>query len=153
MDERRVDRDLLFQIAAGRFACSVSGRVLRYGKQQIAIPLNTRIKHFYSVHTFHAMARLDVPTFDDTAVQRQLEQSYPPNSRTSVAWDTVVTTLHIFSSMLQLISQLSVLNGVLRGQRDGLLLAVLSFSHTLFYWSLGSAPYNLTGGAILLDFD
>lgn len=94
------------------------------------------------------MARLDVPTFDDTAVQRQLEQSFPPDSRSSVAWDTVVVTLHIFSTVLQLISQLSVLNGVLRGQRDGLLLAVLSFSHTLFFWSFEVKPY-LSGGAII----
>lgn len=143
-----MDKDLLFRVAAGRFTCSVLTRLLRFGKQKIAIPLNSRIKHFYSVHIFHAMARLDVPTFDDTAVQRQLEQSFPPDSRSSVAWDTVVVTLHIFSTVLQLISQLSVLNGVLRGQRDGLLLAVLSFSHTLFFWSFEAKPY-LSGGAII----
>ncbi|KAF9456687.1 P-loop containing nucleoside triphosphate hydrolase protein [Collybia nuda] len=141
VDERKVDKNILLQVAAGRFACSVLTRILRYGKQKIAIPLNSRIKHFYSVHIFHAMARLDVPTFDDAAVQRQLEQSFPPDSRSSVAWDTVVMTLHIFSTVLQLGSQLSVLNGVLRGQRDGILLAVLSFSHTLFFWSFEVKPY------------
>ncbi|TFK38612.1 P-loop containing nucleoside triphosphate hydrolase protein [Crucibulum laeve] len=135
VDERTVDTHLLFKVAFGRFVCSLITRLLRYSKQRLAVPLNVRIKQYYSVHIFHAMARLDVPTFDDAAVQRQLEQSFPPNSRSSIAWDTVVMALHMLSTALQLTSQLSVLVGVLRDQRDGPLLAVLSFAHALFQWS------------------
>lgn len=126
---------MLFQIAAGRVACSLFTRILRYGKKRVSIPLNIRIKQYYSVHIFHAMARLDVPTFGDDAVQRQLEQSFSPNSRSSIAWDTIVMAIQIYSTALQLISQVSVLTGVLRGQRDGFLLAALSFSYAFFRWS------------------
>lgn len=135
VDERKVNTNILFQIAAGRLACSLVARLLRYGKKRVAVPLNDRIKKYYSVHIFHAMVRLDVPTFDDDAVQQQLEQSFSPNSRSSIAWDTVVMAIQIYSTALQLISQVSVLAGVLRGQRDGFLFATLSFSYAFFRWS------------------
>ncbi|KAF9014908.1 P-loop containing nucleoside triphosphate hydrolase protein [Cyathus striatus] len=145
VDKRTVDAELLFSVFLGRLACSFVNRLLRYAKQRIAVPLNVRIKQYYSVHIFHAMARLDVPTFDDAAVQRQLEQSFPPNSRSSIAWDTVVMALHMMSTMLQLTSQLSVLIGVLKDQRDGPLLAVLSFSHALFQWTTVRKPFISDG--------
>jgi hypothetical protein len=147
VDERKVNTNMLFQIAAGRLACSLVARILRYSKKRVSVPLNSRIKQYYSVHIFHAMARLDVPTFDDDAVQRQLEQSLSPNSRSSIAWDTVVMAIQIYSTALQLISQVSVLAGVLRGQRDGFLLATLSFSYAFFRWnSTKGSNYIRSGG-------
>jgi hypothetical protein len=105
--------------------------------------LNTRIKQHYSIHTFHAMARLDVPTFEDNAVKRQLEQAVSPNSRTTVAWDTVNLALNLGSAAIGLISQLSVLLDVLRGQPDGLLLTSLSFAGTL--WQYKTPHYMMSG--------
>ncbi|KAG6816268.1 hypothetical protein H0H87_007349 [Tephrocybe sp. NHM501043] len=105
---------------------------MRYSKKRCVIPLNLRIKRFYAVHIFNAMGRLDVPTFDDDAVQRQLEQSVNPLSHSTIVWDTLETTLSGFTTLLQLTSQLSVLVNVLRDQRDGPLLAVLSFAQTIF---------------------
>lgn len=93
------------------------------------------------------MARLDVPTFDDATVQRQLEQSLPANSRSSIAWDMVTRALHLLSTALQLFSQVSVLMGVLHDQRDGPLLAVLSFSHAMFQWATAKRPFVSAGGA------
>lgn len=132
VDNRTVDKKLLLEIAASRLACLFLTRLLRYSKRRCATPLNRRIKQYYSIHTFLAMARLDVPTFDDDAVQRQLEQSVSPNSHTSIAWDTVSTALHSLTTVLQLVSQFSVLVRVLRGHRDGPLLATLSFAQTIF---------------------
>ncbi|KAG6919464.1 hypothetical protein DXG01_005723 [Tephrocybe rancida] len=132
IDERTVDKRLLFEIAAGRLGGLFLSRLMNYSRRRCVTPLNLRIKRFYSVHTFNAMGRLDVPTFDDDAVQRQLEQSISPLSHTTVAWDTVATTLSGFTTLLQLTSQLSVLVSVLRDQRDGPLLAVLSFAQTVF---------------------
>ncbi|XP_006454827.1 hypothetical protein AGABI2DRAFT_182792 [Agaricus bisporus var. bisporus H97] len=141
VEHRTVDKTLLFQVATGRFACSLITRVLRYTKQRLAVPLNTRIKQFYSVHMFHAMARLDLPTFDDPKVQRQLELSFPTSSRSSIAWDTVTMILHLISTAIQLISQLSVLIRVLNDQRDGPLLAFLSFSEALFQRGAVREPF------------
>jgi hypothetical protein len=146
VEQRTVDKALLFQVATGRFACSLVTRVLRYTKQRLAVPLNTRIKQYYSVHMFHAMARLDLPTFDDPKVQRQLELSFPTSSRSSVAWDTVTMILHLVSTALQLISQLSVLTRVLNDQRDGPLLAFLSFSEALFQRGAVRDPFFQRGG-------
>ncbi|KNZ80019.1 Toxin RTX-I translocation ATP-binding protein [Termitomyces sp. J132] len=132
IDERAVNERLLFKIAAGRLGCLFVTRLMRYSKKRCVTPLNIRIKRFYSLHTFRAMGRLDVPTFDDDAVQRQLEQSVSPNSSTTIAWETISTTLSGLAMLLQLISQFSVLVNVLRDQRDGTLLAVLSFAQTVF---------------------
>ncbi|KAF8060884.1 P-loop containing nucleoside triphosphate hydrolase protein [Lyophyllum atratum] len=138
VDRRVVDKRLLFEIAAGRLVCLFLARLLRYGKKRCVTPLNHRIKQHYAVHSFHAMARLDVPTFADDAVQRQLEQSVSPNSHTTIAWDTVATALYGLTTLLQLASQLSVLISVLRGQRDGPLLATV-FARNTFRRGLVSA--------------
>jgi hypothetical protein len=134
VNERKVDSKVLLQIAVGRIGCSLAVRLLGYASTRVTIPLNMRIKQFYSMHTFHAMARLDVPTFSDDLVQRQLEKALPTNSRSSIAWETVLTASHILTTFLQLISQLSVLLNALRSQDDGVLLASLCLIHGLFQW-------------------
>ncbi|KAG6874168.1 hypothetical protein C0995_005586 [Termitomyces sp. Mi166 len=146
IDERAVDKRLLFEIAAGRLGCLLISRLMRYSKHRCVTPLNLRIKRFYAGHTFRAMGRLDVPTFDDDAVQRQLEQSASPNSYTTIAWETVSTTLSGLAMLLQLVSQFSVLVSVLRDQRDGTLLAVLSFAQTIFTRSSFTKTFLSTAG-------
>lgn len=135
-----MDRHLLFQVAFGNFACSIATRALRYAKQRISYPLHLRVKNFYSAHIFHAMVRLDVPTFDDPAVQRQIEQTLPKYAHSSTAFDAVTSTLRLFTAAIQLISQLSVLISVLKDQTDGPLLASLSFAQACFQWSKAHVP-------------
>lgn len=99
------------------------------------------------------MARLDVPTFDDPVIQRQLEKAFPPHGRSSIAWDTVTMAMHIFSTIIQVVSQAFVLVGVLRDQRDGLLLALISFAHTLLQWiGMANNIFN-AGGEYRVEFD
>ena len=98
------------------------------------IPLNTSIKQFYADHLFRAMARLDVPTFEDSAVQRQLESAQSSPWGSSVAWTTVQMVTSIVMTGVRLFSQLSVLFSVLREQQDGPLLAMLSFTQAIFNW-------------------
>ncbi|KAL9715679.1 hypothetical protein Ac2012v2_000122 [Leucoagaricus gongylophorus] len=141
VQHRSVDKSLLFQVASGRFLCALATRILRYTKHRLAVPLNARIKQYYSVHMFHAMARLDLPTFDDPKVQRQLESSFPQSSRSSIAWDTVTMISHIMTTVVQLASQLSVLVRVLNDQQDGPLLALLSFAEALFQRSAIREPF------------
>ena len=113
-------------------ACSCANRVLRYANTRITSPLNMRIKQYYSAHIFHAMARLDVPTFADDLIQRQIEQSLPTNSHSNIVWDTVQRISNVITTILQLVSQFSVLMNSLRGQDDATLLATLCFTHGLF---------------------
>ncbi|GLB36684.1 putative (ABC) transporter [Lyophyllum shimeji] len=145
VDKRTVDKRLLFEIAAGRLACLFLSRLLRHVRTRCVTPLNHRIKQFYAIHSFRAMARLDVPTFEDDAVQRQLEQAVAPMSHTTIAWDTVATTLRAVTTVVQLVSQLSVLASVLSGQRDGVTLALLSCAQTVFARTVAKGPLNATG--------
>jgi hypothetical protein len=91
------------------------------------------------------MARLDVPTFSDYAVQRQIEASWTGLGGSSVAWSTISSTSHIASLIVTILSQTSVLIGVLYEQRDGPLLAVVSSIQSLLQW-VDSRPSFVSGG-------
>ncbi|KAJ7451050.1 P-loop containing nucleoside triphosphate hydrolase protein [Mycena latifolia] len=144
LEKRSVDRHLLLQVAASRLICAAVTRLLHHGQSLLYRPLNERIRQHYAVQTFHARARLDVPTYADSAVQRQLNDSNT-SSRTSIAWTNVLTTLHLLSTAIELVSQFSVLVNMLRDQRDGPLLATLSFGHTLFRRKTGQRSWQPTG--------
>ena len=52
----------------------------------------------------------------------------------SIAYDTLMMASGIAATLLQVVSQVSVLASVLGGQRDGVLLAVLSFATSMSDW-------------------
>lgn len=133
VETRAVDKELLIRVAAGRVFCAVIRRLTDHFRSRVTVPLNQRIKGYYAGHIVEAYARLDVPTFDDPMVQRQLEAAWSGKS-SSVAWSTVQIVVSTFSTVIQLISQVSVLIGVLHGQRDGTMIAVLSFASPVLQW-------------------
>lgn len=145
VENRSVDRHLLIQVAASRLLCAAINRLLLHAQSRLYTPLNERIRQHYAVQTFRARARLDVPTYADSAIQRQLDNS-STSSRTSIAWNNVLTTLHLMSTGIELVSQFSVLLNMLRDQRDGPLLATLSFGHTLFRKRTSRRAWGPTGG-------
>jgi len=128
VDQRTVDKELLFTVAGGRIACTFAARLLGHCKDRVQTPLNKRIKQHYSTHIFRAMARLDVPTFDDPAVQRQMESAWSTTGRSSVCWDTIQMASGIVSTLMRLVSQVSVLTSVLHNQRDGWVLKMCQLS-------------------------
>lgn len=125
VDTRTVDRPLLLQVTAGTIACKIVSRFLQWGKESVTQPLNARLHKHYTLHAFHARARLDVPTFDDPAVQRQLDSTTNINGM-SVAWNTFQLVSELANASVRVISQVSVLATVLRNQPDGPMLAALS---------------------------
>ncbi|KAF8624812.1 hypothetical protein AX15_005699 [Amanita polypyramis BW_CC] len=135
LDEHMFNKDHLIQVAAGSLLCSVSNRFLTLVLRIVEEPLNRRIKQFYTIHYFHAMARLDLPTFEDAAVQQQFEKALPRSSKYSIAWDTVMAISNTGFKSLTLVSQLVILIRVLREQRDGLLFAVPSFVYSVMSFS------------------
>lgn len=152
VEHRVVDKNLLIRVASGRVACTIASRVINHYQNKVQIPLNKRIKQYYSTHIFHSMARLDVPTFDDPAVQRQLESAWSTSGRSSVCWETVQMFSGVISTLIRLFSQVSVLVTVLHDQRDGALLTILSFGESIFQWvsarkrftDSGSKYFNMT---------
>ncbi|CCL99959.1 uncharacterized protein FIBRA_01984 [Fibroporia radiculosa] len=133
VDTRTVDTNLLMRISFGRIGCAIVIRLLSFAKSAISYPLIARLKQHYSVHLFHARARLDLPTFEDHAVQRQLEAA-SASSRGGIAWDTFSMVSSAVMSAVQIITQLSVLMAILREQLDGPLLAAIGLSHSVFEW-------------------
>ncbi|KAM5537530.1 hypothetical protein V8D89_008857 [Ganoderma adspersum] len=132
IETRTVDADALFHICVGRVACSVARRILNHVLSELRGPLSRRLKAQYSLHLFRARARLDLPTFEDPLVQRQLEEASSTSG--SIAYDTLVMGAGIVSTLVQVVSQVSVLASVLGGQRDGILLALLSFATSMSEW-------------------
>ncbi|THH16785.1 hypothetical protein EW146_g3903 [Bondarzewia mesenterica] len=129
--DRAVDKQLLFRIAGGHIFASLADRVLFQIQSRLASVLNGRIKRHYSVHIFHAMARLDVPTSEDPVVSEQVDGVLPAN-RYSIAWSAVTSLMGVISMAITLLSQVTVLISVLREQRDGPMLAILCFSERIF---------------------
>lgn len=148
VDTRSVDPHALTTAVAGAFLASLATRLLRYAKQRVATPLHARIKLHYSVHIFSALARLDVPTFDDPVVQSQLDAAVPKQASPSVPWAALSATTHVVATVIQLASQLSVLIAVLRNQPDGPLLAILCFALAFFKWNKSHKQWVSTGGAL-----
>ncbi|KIK60401.1 hypothetical protein GYMLUDRAFT_225945 [Collybiopsis luxurians FD-317 M1] len=131
VEQRTVNKRLLLHVAFGRIASSIVEFALERFVARISRPLNSLIKQFYDVNLFRVLARMDVPTFDDPIIQRQLEEDSPSDPRGSIVWRTVTSAVHIASTTTTLISELFVLYSVLKNQQDGLLLAFSSFLHPL----------------------
>jgi hypothetical protein len=146
VEHRTVDANLLVTAISGTFLSSIVLRFLYYARKQIARPLHLRIKLFYSVHIFRAMVRLDVPTFDDPAIQHQLAQAFSKHSHSTIAFNAVTLTVRLISTALQLVSHIFILARVLRNQPDGLLLAVLYFSYSILQWSTTRNSFTTKGG-------
>ncbi|KAI0045399.1 P-loop containing nucleoside triphosphate hydrolase protein [Auriscalpium vulgare] len=130
VDERTVDKHLLFKVAGGRVVCAVAERCAVYFQVKISATLNGRMKRHFSAHIFHSMARLDVPTFEDPVVSQQIASSVPTNHM-NVAWSAITGVSHTATSGLRLVTQALVLLSVLREQRDGPLLAAISLADYL----------------------
>ncbi|KAF9062259.1 P-loop containing nucleoside triphosphate hydrolase protein [Rhodocollybia butyracea] len=131
IENRTVDKKLLFSVAGSRIACSIADLILRHFSNLVSRPLNRRIRHYYTVHGFGVLARLDVPTYDEPLIRQQISRAFSVTSGQSIVWRTVVHCVHIGSTAVMLVSQLSVLFRVLKDQQDGPLLALLSFLHSL----------------------
>lgn len=169
IDKRSVDKGVLMHVAGGRVGCAIATRVIRHFMYRIQTPLNNSIKQYYSVQVFRSMARLDLPTFEDPAVQRQTEAAWSTSGRSSVAWDTINMVAGLIGTLIRLTSQVSILITILYNQRDGYaayvhyfiplilminfsspLMTILCFGISMYQWLSGSGVYISSGGAIVL---
>lgn len=130
VDTRTVDRMFLTQVTGGLVFIKLTALFVNQAKVYISVPLGSRLKQYYSVHLFQARARLDLPTFDDEAVQRHLDDASHIQGQ-SVAWSTLKSIFGLASVIIQVVSQASVLWQVLKNQPDGALLAALSAVHSV----------------------
>lgn len=143
VEKRTVDKALLTQVTAELVLVKLV--YLCDSRSNLSDKLIIRLKRFYSVHLFKANARLDVPTFEDEAIQRQLEDASHINGQV-VAWSTLRSIYTFCSTLVQLISQTAVLIQVVKDRPDGMILASISVAHSLgqFVHYQTSAP--MSGG-------
>ncbi|KAH8822512.1 P-loop containing nucleoside triphosphate hydrolase protein [Flagelloscypha sp. PMI_526] len=126
--QRRVDLSLLWKVVLGQFACDGVTSVLSTLSNWVAGPLHDKINSYYRSQAFRVKARFDVPTFEDPSVQRKLDnlQEYP-GGQTSIVFECLTMAVSIGGEVLRLVTQVTILSRVLKGQPDGILLAGLSF--------------------------
>ena len=126
VETRTVDKERLLRIAAGKLACTVAGFCFDRTRREVERPLNTRIRRWRALHSFHAYARLDHPTYHKSEVQRQLRDTTDGYYGQSVIWRMLGLVSDVVSIFTRLVAQTLVLVQVLHGQPDGPLLAILT---------------------------
>ncbi|KAF8491288.1 P-loop containing nucleoside triphosphate hydrolase protein [Gautieria morchelliformis] len=123
IDSRSVDKRLLIRVLfLESVPCIVS-----------------KMRTHYAEHILRAHIRLDVPTYNDPAVQGQLRSAV--GSRSNVAWSCIRTLITVLSAVIQLLTQVSVLISVLKDQPDGAVLALLSFAQPVLSWVRRSSAF------------
>jgi hypothetical protein len=150
IDKRTVDHDLLVRVAAGRIACSIGSKLIDSLCTRIYDPVRRRVGLYYRIRAFRATARLDLPTFEDPSVQRQLEATHISH-RSSVAMDAIVSIINLWSTFVEAVSQITVLRGVLQEQPGSGLLVTMVFmsniSRYMFRGWTGGTSRIMSGGA------
>ncbi len=132
IDTRTVDANHLLHVSAGRILCSLASAQVPH--QGAAHALTARIRRWYGVRVFHARARLDVPTYETTNVQRQLDEVSPEFAGETIAFKTLETAATFIRTGTQLAAQGLALLQVLGGHRDGFLLCAITLSSQGAYW-------------------
>ena len=133
VDKHTLDPGHLLRVVCGRALCSAASHFLYSTCNALSSALNRCCRQYYSTHIFHAMVRLDVPTWDDPAVASQINALSPRPPHT-ISWAVIATFVDTVSVVLRMLSQTVVLFGVLRGHKEGLLFALLTLaSHFVSY--------------------
>ncbi|KAI0638773.1 P-loop containing nucleoside triphosphate hydrolase protein [Trametes polyzona] len=136
IDTRTIDKDHLFKICAGRIACNVATHLAELFRGRVRASLMWRIRKWSDALLFRTRARLDVPTFETSSVQRQMEDAEPDSYSGPAAWKAIETISGTVRAAAQTTAQVLVLTQALGDQRDGYLLAGLTMvSQTLVWFS------------------
>ena len=123
--------------------------LLTRARQHVEAPLNARIRRWYALHSFGARARLDLPTYAQSAVQRQLSDASDNMWGQTVVWQTLELATDIVSAAAQVLASVVVLFQVLMAseQSDGMMLAGLTVFAETFYWMSEMNVFRRARGA------
>ncbi|OJT07927.1 Lipid A export ATP-binding/permease protein MsbA [Trametes pubescens] len=134
IDTRTVDKDHLIRICTGRIACTIATHLIKFIQSRLRSILVWRIRQWSDAHIFRARARLDVPTYQLSSVQRQLDDITPTFYMAPVVWRTIEMLSGCVRAATQATAQVVVLVQTLGGQKDGYLLAGLTMSSQTMQW-------------------
>ncbi|EIW65305.1 P-loop containing nucleoside triphosphate hydrolase protein [Trametes versicolor FP-101664 SS1] len=134
IDTRTVDKDHLMHICAGRIACTIATHLIKFLRDRIRSSLVWRIRQWSDAHIFRARARLDVPTYQLSSVQRQLDDITTSPYMPPGVWRTIEMLSGFVRAATQATAQVAVLAQTLGGQKDGYMLAGLTMSSQTIQW-------------------
>ncbi|KAG1845092.1 hypothetical protein DFJ58DRAFT_512346 [Suillus subalutaceus] len=103
IERHTMDSTVLIHAAVGHFACKVASRLFRYVQHFVVLLMDRSIEQLHAGQIFHSAARLDLPTIEDPAVQKQLHSVKPRWSR-SVAWETIEMSTGITMTLISMLS-------------------------------------------------
>ncbi|KAF8264169.1 P-loop containing nucleoside triphosphate hydrolase protein [Lactarius quietus] len=160
IDDRTVDAHFLFWAAGGRALCTTAEHALVYASAQVSTTIDARSQQFYSGRIFRSMARLDVPTWDDTSASSQISALRPNpgmDNTDTIAWSAILVLVDTGSAFLRMFFEAAVLFRVLWEQGDGSLLVLVSFvSEAISIFAFRGnflGPMGKTWAAITRDRD
>lgn len=132
MVERSIDKGHLSYIIGILLGVPIVRQILSYERLQIGQTLRNRIRAHYEGRTFEAYARVDVLAYKDPFIWQQLNDISDEN--VLKAWESLQTLTELFSTIVLLVSQVSVLFTKLHEQKDGLIIAaVCCFSQIMSF--------------------
>lgn len=116
METRNVDKDALLRIAACQVTVSLAQRLLDSIGEYFDDRFDKQVNRKFALRAFQLAARLDVPTFGDSAVQESLDNMwYYDNPLTRAARSVV----QLLSDVVNFATQCGVLISVLQGHYEG----------------------------------
>ncbi|KIJ45081.1 hypothetical protein M422DRAFT_251278 [Sphaerobolus stellatus SS14] len=140
IESRTVDKSVLFHVLFYRIMCTVVTRFANLAQNWAAIRIAARMRTHYTEHILLAHIRLDLPTYGDPSVRGQLNSVV--SSRSNVAWVGIRSIISTISTIIQLVSQVSVLINILKDQPDSILLALVSFADPIWSWFRRSSQWR-----------
>ncbi|KAG1759101.1 P-loop containing nucleoside triphosphate hydrolase protein [Suillus occidentalis] len=133
MKTHTTDSTVLVHVAAGHLICTVATRFLKHARRFILPSLHQSITNFHMERTFNSLTCLDWPAY----LELESIENFGFISHSSVsriAFQTIIMSMDITTTVLCLLSQFLILITTLREKQDGLLLAVLTFLQSVSYW-------------------
>ncbi|KAF5332651.1 hypothetical protein D9611_005204 [Ephemerocybe angulata] len=124
MEERKVDKDALFRIGAGRVITAFMQQVLLDSVTFLGDRFNRRVRDGFALRHFQLSARLDIPTYHDKLHQlHSLQYGYRS------VWAVFETAISAISTAVNLVAHTAVLYRVLNGHKEMRFLLISGFVH------------------------
>ncbi|EJD55703.1 P-loop containing nucleoside triphosphate hydrolase protein [Auricularia subglabra TFB-10046 SS5] len=146
IDTRTLDEGWLFWIVMARIAAGVATRLNSVFGSRCSLPLQKRLRFQFTRHILRSHLRIDVPTYNDAAISRQLESNYG-RGNAEQAWAIISTVIRVLMSVVKLTSSLAVLLALLWSHQESIPLALVSFLAPMLEWFSLQRGHNTGAGA------
>ena len=146
IDTRTFDKTRFLSISIGLMLSSLANVLLTQARRHIEMPLNARLRRWYSLHSFRVHARLDLATYSDAITRQRVENSDNMCGQT-IAYTSLELATSILSATAQMFTSVAVLLRILHDQQNGAMLVALTLFVEALYWLPQMINFWKTRGA------